>query len=48
METQKEGYKMDEYVAKIDVLDLLINLLREHEEKLDQLVTRLETLIPTE
>jgi len=30
---------------KMDVLDLLISTLREHEEKLDDLVTRLERLI---
>ena len=30
------------YTEKIDVLELLINILREHEEKLDELVTRLE------
>ena len=30
------------YTEKIDVLDLLINILREHEEKLDKLVERLE------
>lgn len=30
------------YTEKIDVLDLLINILREHEEKLDELVERLE------
>jgi len=30
------------FTEKIDVLDLLINILKEHEEKLDQLVERLE------
>jgi CheY-like chemotaxis protein len=30
------------FTEKIDVLDLLINILREHEEKLDSLVERLE------
>ena len=30
------------FTEKIDVLDLLINILKEHEEKLDQLITRLE------
>ncbi|MBA7490042.1 hypothetical protein ES702_00576 [subsurface metagenome] len=30
------------FTEKIDVLELLINILREHEEKLDELVTRLE------
>lgn len=30
------------YTEKVDVLDLLINILREHEEKLDELVERLE------
>lgn len=36
------------YTEKIDVLDLIIQVLREHEEALDQLITRLEgTLRPT-
>ena len=30
------------YTEKIDVLDLLITVLREHEEALDELVARLE------
>ena len=30
------------YIEKIDVLDLLIEILREHEEKLDELISRLE------
>ena len=30
------------YTEKIDVLELIINILREHEEKLDELVARLE------
>lgn len=30
------------YTAKIDVLELLIEILREHEAKLDELVSRLE------
>ena len=30
------------FTEKIDVLDMIINILREHEEKLDELVTRLE------
>ena len=29
------------FTEKIDVLDLLINILKEHEQKLDQIVTRL-------
>lgn len=33
------------FTEKIDVLDLLINILREHEEKMDKLVTRLEQII---
>lgn len=33
------------YVEKIDVLELLIKVIQEHEEKLDELVSRLETLI---
>ena len=30
------------YDEKIDVIDLIINVLKEHEKKLDELVTRLE------
>ena len=30
------------YTEKIDTLDLIINILREHEAKLDALITRLE------
>jgi len=30
------------YTEKIDVLDMLINILKEHEEKLDELVERYE------
>lgn len=30
------------FTEKMDVLDLLINILRKHEEKLDELVERLE------
>ncbi|GAH95118.1 unnamed protein product [marine sediment metagenome] len=33
------------FTEKIDVLDLLINVLREHEEKLDELVERMEQII---
>jgi len=32
------------FTEKVTVLDLLINVLTEHEEKLDELVTRLETV----
>jgi CheY-like chemotaxis protein len=35
------------FTEKIDVLDLLINILREHEEKLDELVERLEIVSDT-
>ncbi len=35
------------FTEKIDVLDLLINILREHEEKLDSLVDRLEVVSQT-
>lgn len=35
------------FTEKIDVLDLLINILREHEEKLDTLVERLEVVSKT-
>ena len=30
---------------KLDALDLVLNVLREHEESLDSLIERLETLI---
>lgn len=33
------------FTEKIDVLDLLINIIREHEEKLDELVERLEATV---
>jgi len=33
------------YTEKIDVLDLLIELLMEHEKRLDELVYRLELLV---
>jgi len=33
------------FTEKVDVLDLLINILREHEEKLDDLVERLEMVV---
>jgi len=32
------------YTEKIDVLDMIITILREHEEKIDLLVERLETV----
>jgi hypothetical protein len=32
------------FTEKVDVLDLLINILREHEEKLDALVGRMEAM----
>jgi len=32
------------FTEKIDVLDLLINIIKEHEEKLDELIRRLENL----
>ena len=35
----------DEYTQKIDVLDLLINILKEHERRLDELVGRIERLL---
>ena len=35
------------FTEKIDVLDLLINILKEHEEKLDTLVDRLEIVSKT-
>ena len=33
------------YTEKIDVLDLIIEILQEHEKTLDQLVGRLETVV---
>jgi CheY-like chemotaxis protein len=46
---QTENIASDEmsFTEKIDVLDLLINILREHEEKLDNLVERLEIVSQT-
>ena len=35
----------EEYTQKIDVLDLLINILKEHERRLDELVGRIERLL---
>ena len=32
------------FTEKIDVMDLIINVLREHEEKLDEIVERFEKL----
>ena len=32
------------YTEKIDVLDLIINVVKEHEERLDMLVERLEVI----
>ena len=32
------------FTEKVDVLDLLINILREHEEKMGTLVERMETM----
>lgn len=39
-----EGYREPTFTEKIDVLDLMINILRDHEEKLDKIVTRLEDM----
>jgi len=33
------------YTEKIDVLDMIITILREHEEKIDELVSRLEAAV---
>ena len=38
------GVTMVSYTEKIDVLDMLINILQEHETKLDELVSRLEAV----
>lgn len=34
------------FTEKIDVLDLIIKVLEEHEAKLDALITRLENRVP--
>jgi len=34
------------FTEKVDVLDLLINVLKEHEQKLDEITTRLEEAAP--
>ena len=34
----------NKFIQRIDVLDMLISILREHEAKLDELVTRLEAV----
>ena len=39
-----DKYKSGRFTEQVDVLDLLINLLREHEEKLDKLIERLENI----
>lgn len=39
-----QGEQMS-FTEKIDVLDLLINIIKKHEEKLDQLVERIEILV---
>ena len=33
------------YVTKIDAMDLIINVLREHEKTLDELVERMEEIL---
>jgi hypothetical protein len=33
------------YVGRVDVLDLIIESLKEHEKKLDDIVSRLESLL---
>lgn len=38
------GCSIMSFTEKIDVLDMLINILKEHEETIDQLITRLETV----
>ena len=42
MKRLRVGVTMVSYTEKIDVLDLLIDILRDHERKLDELVSRLE------
>ncbi len=36
---------MNRFTEQIDVLDLLINILRQHEEKLDKQVSKLDILV---
>jgi len=33
--------------TKIDVIDLIIKVMQEHEKKLDELIARLEAITPT-
>lgn len=37
----------DEMSGKIDALDLVIDVMREHEKVLDELIARLEAITPT-
>ena len=37
--------KQGEFTTKVNVLDLLINILKEHERRLDELVGRIERLL---
>ena len=42
-----KGERKMSFTEKIDVLDLIINTLNEHEQKLDELTERLEVIIET-
>ncbi len=33
--------------TKLDVMDLIIKVMQEHEKKLDELISRLEAITPT-
>ena len=37
-----------DYSEKVDVLDMIISVLKEHERTLDELISRLEKLVPKE
>ena len=45
MKRLRVGVTMVSYTEKIDVLDLLINILQDHEAKLDELVSRLDWVL---
>ncbi len=40
------GVEAMSYVEKIDVLEMLIGILQDHERKLDEIASRLEALLP--
>lgn len=40
------SFEVMSYTEKIDVLELLISILQDHERKLDEIVARLEAVYP--